>query len=296
MLTAAKQPEAVRRSLVIWRLLDGKPGHENQTLGLLRALERLAAERGQAVPQCIKLFVADQNFSLWSFVLRRFHLGKNLPVPDFIIGAGHRTHWPMLCARRAFGGKAIALMSPSLPCAFFDLVVAPAHDGLTGRNVIVTQGVLNVMQPGEKAPGKTLVMVGGESKHFAWSNEQVLLQLKELATRYPALASFFADRYMPWEKCPTGWLANELAGAENAWVTEDSVSMIYEALSAGCRIGLLGLSEAKGRLAQGIVSLREAKRVVRWLPSTAMPELLLTTQALAESDRVAHALLGAVRA
>ena len=101
-----------------------------------------------------------------------------LPVPDFIIGAGHRTHWPMLCARRAFGGKAIALMSPSLPCAFFDLVVAPAHDGLTGRNVIVTQGVLNVMQPGEKAPGKTLVMVGGESKHFAWSNEQVLLQLK----------------------------------------------------------------------------------------------------------------------
>jgi hypothetical protein len=312
MLTVAKQPEAVKRPLVIWRLLDGKPGHENQTLGLLRALERLAAERGQAAPQCIELFVADQRFSLWSFVLRRFHLGKNLPVPDFIIGAGHRTHWPMLCARRAFGGKAIALMSPSLPCAFFDLVVAPAHDGLTGRNVIVTQGVLNVMQPGEKAPGKTLVMVGGESKHFAWSNEQVLLQLKELATRYPALcvtdsrrtpaalrselASFFTDRYMPWEKCPTGWLANELAGAENAWVTEDSVSMIYEALSAGCRIGLLGLSEAKGRLAQGIVSLREAKRVVRWLPSTAMPELLLTTQALAESDRVAHALLGAVRA
>lgn len=312
MPTAAEKPEAAERPQVIWRLLDGKPGHENQTLGLLRALERLAAERGQAAPQCIELPVADQHFSLWGFVLKRFHLGQNLPSPDFIIGAGHRTHWPMLCARRAFGGKAIALMSPSLPCAFFDLVVAPAHDGLTGRNVVVTEGVLNAMQPGVKTSGYTLVLVGGESKHFEWSNEQVLTQLKELATRYPTLcvtdsrrtpatlraelASTFADRYMPWENCPTGWLVNELASAENAWVTEDSVSMIYEALSAGCRVGLLGLSEAKGRLAQGIASLREAKRVVRWLPGTIMPALPLAPQALAESDRVAHTLFPAARA
>ncbi len=311
MLTAAEKPEAAERPLVIWRLLDGKPGHESQTLGLLRALERLAVERGQAAPKSADLFVADQRLSVWDFVLKRFHLGRNLAAPDFIIGAGHRTHWPMLCARRAFGGKAIALMSPSLPCTFFDRVVAPAHDGLTGRNVIVTQGVLNAMQTGVKTPGYTLVLVGGESKHFGWSNEQVLAQLKELASRYPKLcvtdsrrtpttlrielASVFADRYMPWENCPTGWLASELAIAENAWVTEDSVSMIYESLSAGCRVGLLGLGDAKGRLTQGIAHLLEDKRVVRWPPSTAMPELLLTTQTFTESDRVALALFSVVR-
>ena len=71
MPTAAEKPEAAERPQVIWRLLDGKPGHENQTLGLLRALERLAAERGQAAPQCIELPVADQHFSLWGFILAK---------------------------------------------------------------------------------------------------------------------------------------------------------------------------------------------------------------------------------
>lgn len=280
MPTAAKQPEAAERPLVIWRLLDGKPGHENQTLGLLCALERLAAERGQAAPQCIELSVADQHFSLWDFVLKRFHLGQTLPSPDFIIGAGHRTHWPMLCARRAFGGKAIALMSPSLPCAFFDLVVAPAHDGLTGRNVIVTQGVLNAMQPGVKIPGYTLVLVGGESKHFEWSNEQVLAQLETILTRHPsacitdsrrtpaalraALTKHWPEAYQPWEQFPSGWLASELAIAEYAWVTEDSVSMIYESLTAGCTVGLVGLkSLSNGRLQHGVRMLESAELVLR---------------------------------
>ena len=98
--------------LIIWRLMDGKPGHESQTLGLIRALERLAAERGMVSPRCIDMPLGDYRYTFWNWLFKRFRPGFLKPRPDFIIGAGHRTHWPMLCARRSFGGKAIALMSP----------------------------------------------------------------------------------------------------------------------------------------------------------------------------------------
>jgi len=303
--------DASLQPLVIWRLMDGKPGHENQTLGLIKALERLAMENGMAAPQCLDMQLGDFRYTLWDWLFKRFRPGFLKPRPDFIIGAGHRTHWPMLCARRSFGGKAIALMSPSLPSCFFDLVVAPAHDGLTGRNVIVTQGVLNAMQPAEvKRAGYTLVLVGGVSKHFAWNDAQVMAQLNEIMARHPqvritdsrrtpaALRAELAARwpvtYQPWEQCPPGWLASELAVAENAWVTEDSVSMIYEALTAGCAVGLVGLDtggKTEGRLVRGIRKL-EQDGLVRKLPALAGGESLRVVEpGLNEAERVACLLL-----
>ncbi|MEK6789320.1 MAG: mitochondrial fission ELM1 family protein [Pseudomonadota bacterium] len=303
--------DTATQPLVIWRLMDGKPGHENQTLGLLKALERLTAERGMAAPQCLDMPLGDFRYTLWDWLFKRFRPGFLKPRPDLIIGAGHRTHWPMLCARRSFGGKAIALMSPSLPSACFDLVIAPAHDGLTGRNVIVTQGVLNAMRPAElKRAGYTLVLIGGVSKHFVWNDAQVLAQLDEVMARHPqvritdsrrtpdALRAELAARwpvtYQPWEKCPPGWLAHELSVAENAWVTEDSVSMIYEALTAGCAVGLVGLEPAgskAGRLARGIRQL-EQEGLVSKLPALANGEVLRVAEpSLNEANRVVGLLL-----
>lgn len=300
---------ASERSLCIWRLLDGKPGHESQTLGLARAMQRMVAERGQ-VATVVDISVHAHRLSLWDFVSRRFPPGMDRPSPDFILGAGHRTHWPMLCARRAFGGKAIALMSPSLPLSWFDRVIIPEHDNRTGRNVIVTRGVLNAMRPGEKQPGKTLVLVGGKSKHFVWDDDAVLAQLRGLAQHYRTLCvtdsrrtpeslrvelkSYFADRYMPWEHCPMGWLASELAIAENAWVTEDSVSMIYEALTAGCIVGLLRLERSRGasrRLVRGIDSLIARNAVQRTGSAHCADAILHKPPFLNEAKRVAAVII-----
>jgi hypothetical protein len=216
----------------------------------------------------------------------------------------------MLCARRAYGGKAIALMSPSLPLSWFDTVVMPEHDNRTGRNVIVTRGVLNAMQPGEKQQGKTLVLVGGEGKHFDWDDAAVYRAVAQLAQtdgeliitdsrRTPMalrhrLQAEFATRYQPWESCPSGWLHEQLASAETAWVTEDSVSMIYESLSAGCRVGLVALSSGHGRLAQGIANLEAEGLVARWSLASgqAMPTLPARIVVLNEAGRVAQQLLG----
>lgn len=217
----------------------------------------------------------------------------------------------MLAARRACGGRSVVLMKPGLPRFLFDVVVAPRHDGLAEQgNVIVTQGVLNAVRPGRKQSGKALVLVGGISKHFRWDDAPVLAQLEAILEGFPeavvtdsrrtpdslraVLAERCAGRYQPWDRCPPGWLAAELATAESVWVSEDSVSMIYESLTAGCAVGLVDLPRlpsSSGRLARGITALVESGRVMRFADWQAGQPLQAATPPLAEADRVAGLLL-----
>lgn len=293
--------EATTRPWIIWRLLDGKPGHESQSLGLVRALERRHAL------QCVDLPVAGLSTGPLSWLAGRFPPGEGRPGPDLLIGAGHATHWPLLCARRAHGGLALALMKPSMPRRWFDWVVAPAHDQVTGGNVIVTQGVLNAMRPADKRAGYTLVLVGGESKHFPWDDGRVMAQIEAILVRHPQaritdsrrtpaslrreLTARYSAFYQPWEACPPGWLAGELAQAETAWVSEDSVSMIYESLTAGCAVGLIGLpspDKPAGRLVRGIESLAAGGQIVRFDDWHAgRVGLKVAEPPLQEADRVA---------
>jgi len=301
-----------KQTLTIWRLLDGKPGHESQTLGLARALERVCARRGPCHVRCVDIPLNGPRPTLWHWLFRRFPPGFLKPRPDFIIGAGHRTHWPLLCARRAAGGRVIALMTPSLPRLCFDRIVAPWHDGVSGRNVIVTRGVLNAMRPGAKVAGHALIMVGGVSKHFPWHDDQVLAQIDTLMQRHPqalltdsrrtpqalraVLAARWPDAYHPWEQCPPGWLAGELAVTETAWVSEDSVSMIYEALTAGCAVGLITLAApgvVSGRLARGIASLVVEGMVTRLDELSPGESPRVARPLLDEAERVAQLLLAA---
>jgi mitochondrial fission protein ELM1 len=41
------------------------------------------------------------------------------------------------------------------------------------------------------------------------------------------------------EDTPDGWIERAYAENYTVWVTADSVSMVYEALTAGCRVGIL---------------------------------------------------------
>ena len=145
-------------TVVVWRLSDGKPGHDNQSRGLIRALGRLTAL------ECHQLNGRGAGRrALWSMLAARFRPGQGLPDPALLIGAGHATHLPMLAARIARGGKAVVLMKPSLPLYWFDLCLIPEHDRPPVRdNVVATQGVLNTGRASDCAtPGIGLILVGG---------------------------------------------------------------------------------------------------------------------------------------
>ncbi|MDZ4296921.1 MAG: mitochondrial fission ELM1 family protein [Moraxellaceae bacterium] len=301
-------PQSVdnKAPLIIWRLVDGKPGHENQTLGLANAMRRVC-EREQRPCTVCDIPVNRQQAGPIAYLQRKFPAGEDLPAPDFILAAGSGTHWSLLCAKRCYGGKTVVLMKPSLPVSWFDWVVAPEHDAVSGKNVISTKGVLNPMQPGEKVPGSVLVLVGGESKHFEWDDDYMMSVFQRCLNVFPQLRITNSRRtpaklngylsavpdiiFLPYEDCPSGWLAGQLAITECVLVTSDSVSMIYEALTAGCTTALIELPPKKeGRLARGLMSLKEGGYLL------SLDELLQvggrrSVMRINESERIASKLL-----
>lgn len=292
--------------LVIWRLTDGKPGHMQQTLGLVRALSALTP------CEVIDMDLAAQPVGFRDFLLGRFMPGIAKKRPHLIVGAGHSTHFGMLAAQKVAGGKTVVLMKPSLPTRLFDLVIAPEHDGVSdGGRFIATRGVLNPMQRGVKKPGSVLILVGGPSKHVQWDDAQVLAQLAAVESmlkpgsgwriadsrRTPdslcgVLQNRYGERFQSWRDCPPGWLAEKLARTETVWVTEDSVSMVYEALTAGCRVGLLRLqAKAGSRVMRGVEALLADGLVTAlgdWQRTQAMREAVRFN----EADRVASLVIG----
>lgn len=257
--------------VVVWAFSDGKAGHENQTRGLLAALARRQPVDARWI------HVPAYASVLSSLMTRRFLPGVGLPPPALLVGAGHRTHLPLLAARRAHGGRTIVLMKPSLPRAWFDLCVIPEHDGVTGANVLTTRGALNAVEPGKKDARVGLILIGGPSRHHGWSATDILSKVEAIVSgetgirwtlttsrRTPSSTSarlralvFENLTVVPVTETGPGWLAERLTHAAQAWVTEDSVSMVYEALTANAATGVLGVpAKRESRIARGIAALR----------------------------------------
>ncbi len=277
--------------LTIWRFTDGKRGHENQTLGLAEALCRLAPCRLETVP------VSGRRPGAIAWLLGRFPQGGKLPRPDLLLGAGHATHWPMLAARRAFGGKIAVLMKPSLPLSWFDWVIVPEHDGLPdGARVMTTQGPINRIQPSPKPdPHAGLMLIGGPSAEYGWSAAALLQQVRLVALRQPEIgwlltssrrtpAGFLLDlansnlpnvKAVAHDAVSPAWLPQQLAQAAQVWVTPDSASMVYEALTSGAAVGCFELPYARpGRVARGLEKLLRDKRLTgfsEWERSGKLP-------------------------
>jgi mitochondrial fission protein ELM1 len=67
----------------------------------------------------------------------------------------------------------------------------------------------------------------------------------------------------PAEETPPGWLEQQLQQTGSAWVTPDSVSMLYEALTSGCSVGVFDLPAVKGsKVAEGVLRLQATGCVI----------------------------------
>lgn len=260
---------------VVWRFTDGRPGHDSQSLGLVQALR-------ERVPlNVFNIGVAPIRRSGLHWLARRFPPGRRLPAPRLLIGAGHGTHWPMLAARRACGGRIVLLMKPSLPLRWFDVCLVPDHDRpRPAANVLVTAGAVNRIRPGgTHDPAQGLVLLGGPSREYGWAPQALTEQLAQLfqarpcerwtvvlSRRTPAgfaerLASS-AVRVVPFAAGGDDWLPLQLAQAGEVWVTEDSASMLYEALTSGAQVGVLAMPRRRrGRVARGVESLVAQGRI-----------------------------------
>ena len=302
-MAAGGQAPAPVMAPVVWRFLDGKPGHENQTRGLVQALSARVALHVHT------LAVPARAAALFQWARAGFPPGAKLPAPDLLIGAGHRTHLAMLSARRARGGRVVVLMKPSLPLSWFDLCLIPAHDRPRRRaNVVVTRGALNAVgSSGEHDSDRGLILVGGPSSHYGWDESGLIQQIETVVQRDPATWTLTTSRrtpaataqrlrqlslpnltIVPWQETGPDWLPQQLQGAGRVWVSEDSVSMIYETLTAGAACGALSVPQRRAsRVSHGIQQLEQEGRVTPFAAWAAGAPLHPAAEPFNEAQRCA---------
>ncbi len=292
----------------LWLITDNKPGHRSQLQGLAQALAARTAVAAHWID------APSGRSALWQWLAGRFPPGAALPDPDLILVAGHRTHLAGLAARRARGGRLIALMRPSLPLGCFDLCVIPQHDDPPARtNVVATRGVLNTARPSpERAADKGLFLIGGPSRHHGWDTPGLLAQTDAILTATPAMhwtlttsrrtpveteSALLALRergvdVRPVRDTPPGWAMEQVARSAQAWVTEDSVSMVYESLTAGAATGLLAVPRlGETRITAGVAELQREGFVTSFADWQREGTLHAPPTRLSEADRVAAVVL-----
>lgn len=248
---------------------DGSPGHEKQSLALVRALQTMleVEVRHVAVDSLSpfnRLVDTCRLFLLRDGGCRYPALG----AADLLIGTGSRTHIPLLSCRKKYGVPAITCMTPDFHLRhMFDLCFVPRHDGVrAGANIFVTDGPPVLPMPEyPRDPAAGLILLGGIDRrsHF-WNTAEVISYVQTIASRSPEIRWHLSSSprtpeqtvqevkdlaarldnvvFFHYRDTPRGWIEEQYARARTVWVTADSMSMMYEALTAGCRVGVLPLA------------------------------------------------------
>lgn len=315
---------------------DGRAGIENQALGLAEAIQRLTPAE-----ICIKRIGWKPLFDWLPSALKSAAMldpasdapfpSVSEPWPDLWIATGRATLPLSVAVRRRSGNKTFVVQTqdPRLSPSHFDMVVAPAHDGLSGDTVFEIIGSPHRITP-ERTAGaapafadrldplprpRVAVMVGGRSSAFDLTPDHARNLADDLAAAIVAaggsLMLTFSRRTPPearrimterlsslpgliWDETGENPLFAFLHFADHILVTEDSANMATEAASTGKPVHILPMVPLKpaGKFARLHAEL-EAHGATRPFDGDLTP---WTYMPLNETERAARAVLEAMAA
>lgn len=261
--------------------LDGRLGHEKQTRGVLQALAALTpleVEYRRLPPPSFRSGLRDWLALFSSWLLPSRPGAESFRTADLLVGAGCYTQIPMLLLQKEYrqrhggpGPRVITFMLPNFPLRYLmDLCFVPQSDRLGPQpNVFTTIGPPNTaVCKGCHERNRGLILVGGiDARSHVWDSAATLERIKTILSREPEkqwtisssprtpaamleplrqLASAWPQvEFFQAAETPPGWIEEQYALNWTVWVTADSMSMVYEALSAGCRVGLLPVAWKK---------------------------------------------------
>lgn len=271
-------------------LSDGAAGNARQALALAEALARLLGGPDAPPPAALRLDARAP----WRWLSPQRAPGDARAFgdalapwlaapPTLVVGCGRQA---ALATRllRARGARVVQILDPRIDPAHWDLVVAPAHDGLRAANALATRGSLHPVDDAWLAAGRaawpalgalpgprTALLLGGPVRGAPWTARDAAAWAATLAHWHRAGGSVLAtgSRRSP------AWLAGTLAAALPAaapgtprwwgeadgpnpyagllgWadrvvVGPDSVNLASEACATGVPVFVAGLARARGK-------------------------------------------------
>ena len=263
-------------SKTCWVLTDGKAGNVAQALGLAEATGLTLEEKSLRLSAPLKWLPPV----LWPpgpFGLDSDSAPLAPPWPDLAISCGRQAIGPMMeLKRRSPGTFCVHVHHPRVPLSRFDLIAAPAHDRLEGKNVIVTDGSLGRVNrarldaAAEAAAGRfdplprplVAVSIGGSNSVYRLDEKrmsEVAEALAKMARNTGAALLVTASRRtgienerilrgtlegIPgeiWDGSGDNPYFAYLGAADHVLVTSDSVNMVSEACATGKPVQVIHL-------------------------------------------------------
>ncbi|MDE2335034.1 MAG: mitochondrial fission ELM1 family protein [Rhodospirillales bacterium] len=219
--------------------------------------------------------------------------GLSPPYPDFLIGCGGNA----AAVLAALHGKVpgVIIQHPRMDLRKFDFIITAPHDRLSGSNVFVARTALHGMTPRLAAARATWtprlahlprplvsVLVGGSNGRFQLNaavaetiaadlrsmmrSDKVGLALTPSRRTAPDVRAVFQRVLAPegafiWDMAGENPYVGMLACADAILVTEDSVSMVSEAVATSVPVLTIGLPGKSRRIRAFTGGLMDAGRV-----------------------------------
>jgi len=253
------------KKLKIAAFLDGRPGHEKQTVGIISQI------RKSIDTEIVNIDVRKPSFYRFLKLILGYifpilsDIDSSVAACDVLIGTGTHTHLPMLIHKKKYGTPVVTCMTPAgFILRKFDLIFSPMHDNVTtSENIITTVGPPNSNENKRSHnTDEVLILVGGvdEKSHY-WSTDELIEQVELILSREPEKSFTISTsprtpsetsekllrlqknnknvQFFNFKDTPPGWVEDAYSKCKYVWVTGDSISMVYEALSSGCFVGII---------------------------------------------------------
>ena len=161
-------------------LTEGMHGMISQVEGLAKALDIDFIHEKIELDSLWK-FIPPKLTPIQNFVFKN-NIEKNF---DIIISCGRKSVIPSIYLKKKFKNKVmnIHIQDPKVSLDNFDYVVAPEHDSLSGKNVLISKGAIHYLRDGELEENKNYLksqvnkeklvtlIFGGPNRYYKYDNQ-----------------------------------------------------------------------------------------------------------------------------
>ena len=171
-------------------LTEGMHGMISQVEGLAKALDLDFIHEKIELDSFWKL-IPPKLTPIQSFVFKN-NIEKNF---DIIISCGRKSVIPSIYLKQKFKNKVmnIHIQDPKVSLDNFDYVVAPEHDSLSGKNVLMSKGAIHYLRDGELEENKNYLksqinkekivtlIFGGPNRYYKYDGriiDEIFLKMK----------------------------------------------------------------------------------------------------------------------